>query len=344
MDFFLEVNLASNIGVLGAGSWGTALAVLLHSNGHRVSLWEFRKDAALRLAETRENTDFLPGVAIPKDIEISSDLSKVARDKNILLIMIPSHVVRSVAEKLAPLSLKQTLIVSGSKGIENETLLRMSEVLTETIPDLTMDRVVALSGPSHAEEVGMGIPTVVVAASVNGESSRRIQDEFMNPVFRVYSNEDIVGVELGGALKNIIAIAAGICDGVGFGDNTKAALLNRGIVELTRLGTAMGANPLTFAGLSGMGDLIVTCMSRHSRNRYVGEEIGKGKTLKEVLDGMVMVAEGVRTTQSAYDLSVRHGVDMPITHEVYHVLFKNKLPKKAVYDLMTRDPKPEDWG
>lgn len=336
--------MSATIGILGAGSWGTAMAVLLHSNGHRVAMWEFREDAARRLAETRENTDFLPGVAIPTDIDISSDLSSVASGKEIIMLMLPSHVVRSVAEQLSRIPLGDALLVSGSKGIENETLLRMSEVLTATIPDLLLDRVVVLSGPSHAEEVGREIPTVVVAASINEEASRRIQDIFMNPSFRVYSNKDVVGVELGGALKNVIAIAAGICDGVGFGDNTKAALLDRGIVEITRLGTTMGANPLTFAGLSGMGDLIVTCMSRHSRNRYVGEEIGKGKSLQEVLDSMLMVAEGVRTTQSAYDLSMKKGVDMPITHEVYQVLFEGKAPKKAVYDLMTRDPKPEDWG
>ena len=207
-----------------------------------------------------------------------------------------------------------------------------------------MDRVVALSGPSHAEEVGKQIPTVVVAASTNADAARNVQDVLMNPVFRVYTNDDIVGVELGGSLKNIIAIAAGISDGVGFGDNTKAALLDRGIVEITRLGTAMGANALTFAGLSGMGDLIVTCTSQHSRNRYVGEQLGKGKSLQEVLDGMVMVAEGVRTTRSAHDLSKKFGVTMPITEEVYRILFEGKDPKKAVYDLMTRDPKAEEWG
>jgi len=334
----------ARIGVLGAGSWGTALAVLLHSNGHAVAMWEFRKDAAHRLAEIRENTDFLPGVVIPADIKISSDLAEVVDEKDILLMMLPSHVVRSVGQQLSRFSLHDILVVSGSKGIENETLMRMSEVLMETIPGLSMDRIVVLSGPSHAEEVGQSIPTVVVAASTREASSKRIQEVFMNPSFRVYANKDVIGVELGGSLKNVIAIAAGICDGVGFGDNTKAALLDRGIVEITRLGTAMGAHHMTFAGLSGMGDLIVTCMSRHSRNRYVGEEIGKGKSLQEVLDSMVMVAEGVRTTRSAHDLSKKYDVDMPISEEVYQVLFRGKDPQKAVYDLMTRDPKMEDWG
>ena len=334
----------SCIGVLGAGSWGTALAVLLESNGHDVTLWEFQEDAAKRLAEKRENVDFLPGVMIPPGIDITANLERAAEDKKFLFVVVPSHVVRSVAEKLFAFRLDGTTVVSCSKGIENETLLRMSEVLSGTLPGLSMDRVVALSGPSHAEEVGKQIPTVVVAASTNADAARNVQDVLMNPVFRVYTNDDIVGVELGGSLKNIIAIAAGISDGVGFGDNTKAALLDRGIVEITRLGTAMGANALTFAGLSGMGDLIVTCTSQHSRNRYVGEQLGKGKSLQEVLDGMVMVAEGVRTTRSAHDLSKKFGVTMPITEEVYRILFEGKDPKKAVYDLMTRDPKAEEWG
>lgn len=332
------------IGVLGAGSWGTALAVLLYKNGHDVILWEFQEDVARRLVEMRENVDFLPGVKIPKEITISSDLEEVVVEKDILLVMVPSHVVRSVSEQVSRFTLGEPLLVSCSKGIENDTLLRMSEVLTQTIPGLPTDRIVVLSGPSHAEEVGRGIPTVVTAASTGRVSSRQIQEIFMNPAFRVYSSDDVIGVELGGALKNSIAIAAGIADGVGFGDNTKAALLTRGMVEITRLGTAMGANPLTFAGLSGIGDLIVTCTSRHSRNRYVGEEIGKGKSLQEVLDNMVMVAEGVRTTTSAVDLSKRYGIEMPITEEVYRVLFEGKDPKRAVYDLMTRDPKSEDWG
>jgi glycerol-3-phosphate dehydrogenase (NAD(P)+) len=332
------------VGILGAGSWGTALAVLLHNNGHAVSLWEFDKALAQTLDRTRENKIFLPGVPVPPDIKVTWDLKDVALEKEIVLIVIPSHVVREVCDKLSKLSIGNTILVSCSKGIENKSLLRMSEVILETIPGSTADRIVVFSGPSHAEEVGRGIPTVVTAASKSMNSCRRIQEIFMSPVFRVYSTNDVTGVELGAALKNVIAIAAGIIDGVGFGDNTKAALLTRGMVEITRLGLAMGANPLTFAGLSGMGDLIVTCTSRHSRNRYVGEEIGKGKTLKQVLDSMVMVAEGVRTTRSVYDLSQRLQVDMPISLEVYRVLFEGKNPKKAVYDLMTRDAKEEDWG
>lgn len=334
----------SRIGVLGAGSWGTALAVLLESNGHDVVLWEFQEDVVRELENKRENKPFLPGVHLPEGIAITSRISDAAAGRDMLFIVVPSHVVRSVAEQLTELSLDGANVVSCSKGIENKSLQRMSEVLTETIPDLPLDRVVTLSGPSHAEEVGRRIPTVVVAASTNPEAAKCVQDVLSNAVFRVYTNSDLIGVELGGALKNIIAIAAGISDGVGFGDNTKAALLNRGMVEITRLGTAMGANRMTFAGLSGMGDLIVTCTSRHSRNRYLGEEIGKGKTLEQVLDDMVMVAEGVRTTRSAYDLSKKLDVTMPITEEVYRILFEDKDPKKAVYDLMTRDPKAEDWG
>ena len=336
--------MSAKIGILGAGSWGTAVAVLLQQNGHRVTLWEFREDVARQLAEVRENVAFLPGVPIPEDIIITPDLRLTVTGQELIVVMLPSHVVRSVSLQMAEFSLDRAIVVSGSKGIENDTLLRMSELLVEVVPELTPDRVVVLSGPSHAEEVGKGIPTVVVAASAQTEAAKRVQDIFMSPAFRVYTNDDIVGVELGGALKNVIAIAAGISDGVGFGDNTKAALLDRGIVEITRLGASMGANPLTFAGLSGMGDLIVTCTSRHSRNRFVGEQIGKGRKLAEILDEMVMVAEGIRTTRSTEDLAQRQKIEMPISEEVFRVLFEDKDPKAAVYDLMTRDPKAEDWG
>ncbi|MBN2029383.1 NAD(P)H-dependent glycerol-3-phosphate dehydrogenase [bacterium] len=336
--------MKAKIGILGAGGWGTALALLLHSNGHTVSLWEYRDEAVQKLIETRENRDFLPGVSIPEAIHISSHLATVVFDKALIVVALPSHVVRAVCEQLSDFPLDRVIVVSGSKGIENRTLCRMSEIFIDTLKHLTEDQIVVLSGPSHAEEVGRKMPTVVVAASKNPASSKTIQDVFKSPTFRVYTNDDVVGVELGGSLKNIIAIAAGISDGVGFGDNTKAALIDRGIVEITRLGVAMGANPLTFAGLSGMGDLIVTCMSRHSRNRYLGEQIGKGKKLQKVLNEMIMVAEGVKTTRSAMDLSKKYQVDMPITHEVYQVLFEDKEPKEAVYDLMTRESKAEDWG
>ncbi len=308
-----------------------------------MTLWEYREDQALRLRTTRENKDFLPGVAIPEGVEVLSDLRTASSEKEVLFITLPSHVVRQVSESLSGTDMGNAIMVSGTKGIENATLLRMSQVLLETA-GVTEDRIVVLSGPCHAEEVARSIPTVVVAASSSKEAAKRIQEILMNPVFRVYTNEDVLGVELGGALKNVIAIAAGISDGVGFGDNTKAAIIVRGIVEITRLGTAMGANPLTFAGLSGMGDLIVTCTSRHSRNRYLGQQIGRGKSLEQVLGEMVMVVEGVKTARSASDLSHKYRIDMPMTNEVHQVLFEGKPPERAVFDLMTRDPKAEAWG
>ncbi|HDQ45140.1 MAG TPA: NAD(P)H-dependent glycerol-3-phosphate dehydrogenase [bacterium] len=335
--------MSVRVGVLGAGGWGTALAMLLAGNGHAVRLWEYNAEAAARLARTRENP-FLPGIPIPETVRVTADLQETVKDAEIILLTVPSHTVRSVAGLLAGLGLPDALIVSGTKGIENHTLKRVSQILTEMIPDLPAGRIAALSGPSHAEEVARGIPTAVTAASTVSAASRRVQEIFMNDRFRVYSSRDPVGVELGGALKNVIAVAAGISDGAGCGDNTKAALMTRGIVEITRLGTAMGAEAETFAGLSGIGDLIVTCTSRHSRNRFVGEEVGKGRPLNEVLDGMLMVAEGVRTTQSALDLSKIHRVDMPITREVYHVLFERKPARRAIEDLMTREAKAEDRG
>ncbi len=332
----------NRISVLGAGSWGTALSVLLHKNGHAVTLWEFQSEVAAKLRDEGVNHDFLPGIPVPSEITITSDLQSVIQDVDVILCVLPSHVVRDVCEQLAKYGLsKKALIVSATKGIENHSLLRISEIFQSTLPGLKAEQMIVLSGPSHAEEVAKEIPTVITAASTSMLSAERIQSIFMNPHFRVYANTDIVGVELGGSLKNVIAIAAGISDGVGCGDNTKAALMTRGIVEITRLGVAMGANPETFSGLSGVGDLIVTCTSQHSRNRFVGEAIGKGQTLHEVLNGMVMVAEGVRTTQSVMALSEKYHVDMPITREVFNVLFKDKNPKDAVYDLMTRGAKSE---
>ncbi len=334
-----------NIAVLGAGSWGTALALVLHDNGHHITLWEFRPDAAEKLNQTRENTEFLPGPKLPATMEITSDLEKACLNKDILIIAVPSHVVRSVGEQINALNNSAgSIVVNVAKGVENKSLLRMSEVLTETIAWLTNEKVATLSGPSHAEEVSRRIPTAIVVAGNNLETAEIVQRAFLNPVFRVYTNEDIIGVELGGALKNVIAIAAGICDGAGFGDNTKAALQPRGLAEMARLATVMGANPITLAGLSGMGDLIVTCMSRHSRNRHVGEQIGLGKSLEEILKEMVMVAEGVKTTRSAYELSKRYNVEMPITEKVFQMLFENKNAKDALNELMMRDPKKEKLG
>lgn len=331
--------------VLGAGSWGTALAILLFSNGHEVTLWEFQKEAAQKLDRIRENIQFLPEIAIPKGIYITSHLEEAIAGKELLVLAVPSHVVRKVAQQIGNFKDSSVpIIVNVAKGIENNTLLRMTQVLKESISGMTDAHLAVLSGPSHAEEVSRQIPTAIVAASTDMQTAEFVQSIFMNNYFRVYRSKDVIGVELGGALKNIIAMAAGICDGAGFGDNTKAALQPRGLVEMARLGVKMGADKMTFAGLSGMGDLIVTCMSRHSRNRYVGEQVGKGRKLQDVLDEMVMVAEGVRTTQSAYELSKRYQVEMPITEQVYYILFENKSPREAMYELMLRNPKSESWG
>ena len=329
--------------VLGAGSWGTTLALVLNQNNHLVTCWSFDKNDIEAIKKSKENKKFLPGITIPDSINFSNDLQASINSAEVIIVAIPSHAVRSVVQSI-DLSAKKDLIwVNVAKGIENQTLLRVSQVIEE-VGQVSPENIGVLFGPSHAEEVSREIPTAIVSASESQETATLVQNLFMTPYFRVYANLDIVGVELGGALKNIIAVAAGICDGAGFGDNTKAALITRGLVEINRLGVKMGAKPDTFAGLSGMGDLIVTCMSRHSRNRYVGEQIGKGRTLQEVLDEMVMVAEGVKTTASAYELSQKEGIEMPITEQVYKTLFEGKPPAEAMRDLMTRASKIEDWS
>lgn len=330
----------AHIGVIGVGSWGTALALLLHDNGHRVEVWDHNAALLKEIDEGRENPKYLPGIKIPSGLKVNYTLAETIAEKDCLLFAVPSHAIRSVLGNLTRVG-DEAIIVSVAKGIENDTLLRASQILAEKFPE---ERIAVLSGPSHAEEVSLGIPTVVVCASKELATAEWVQKAAMNSTFRVYVQNDVTGVEIGAALKNIVAVAAGIIDGVGFGDNTKAALLTRGLAEITRLGIKLGADPLTFAGLSGMGDLIVTCMSKHSRNRYVGEQIGKGKTLQQVLDEMIMVAEGVKTTKSAYDLAMKHDVEVPIINEVYSILFENKNPKQAVFDLMTRAAKFEDWG
>ncbi|MFH1008669.1 MAG: NAD(P)H-dependent glycerol-3-phosphate dehydrogenase [Candidatus Latescibacterota bacterium] len=334
-----------NIGVIGAGGWGTALAILLAEKEHHVGLWQFEADQVQQMIQERENAVYLPGVEIPKQVLISSDLSDVVSDRDMVVFAVPCQFARLVARKAAPMLAEHAIVVNVAKGIENKTLKRMSELLLEEIGGLTPERVATLSGPSHAEEVSRKIPTTVVAGSKDRSTAERIQDAFMTPTFRVYTNSDLVGVELGGALKNVIALASGICDGLGFGDNTKGALLTRGAAEITRLGTAMGACAETFAGLSGMGDLITTCISPHSRNRHVGEKIGKGESLDEVMGRMGgMVAEGVPTTRSTYRLAQELQVEMPITNQMYSVLFEGKTPQDAVFDLMVRDAKPEVWA
>lgn len=329
------------IAVLGAGAFGTTLAVLLHYNGHKVSLWEYKKSCAKEMIKKRENKTYLPGTPLPDELEISYKLQDVVTDKNLIVLAVPSQFLRSVVEQISFADIKNTIFVNVAKGIENKTLMTMSQMLKDVFPLIQDEQLGIISGPSHAEEVCKRIPTAVVAGSTVRETSKTIQAAFMNSYFRVYSSTDLLGVELGGSFKNVMAIGAGIIDGAKFGDNTKAAIMTRGIAEITRMGIAMGAKPETFSGLSGIGDLIVTCMSQHSRNRYVGEKLGSGLKLKEILKNMYAVAEGVETSRSASELAKKVGVDAPITNEVYKILFEDKDAIKATTDLMSRDMKEE---
>lgn len=328
------------IAVLGAGSWGTTLAILLAKKGHEVNLWEYLKEQAERLSRERENRQFLPGVPIPREIFISPNLEETVKEKEFILIVVPSQVLREVVEKLVKVKISlKTILISATKGLEVGTNLRMSQIIKSYF---SKNEIVVVSGPSHAEEVSREIPTTIVASASSAKLAQEIQEIFTTPYFRVYTNPDTIGVELGGALKNIIAIASGICDGLGLGDNSKAALMTRGIVEIARLGVAMGAKQETFAGLSGMGDLITTCISKHSRNRGLGEKIAKGKKLEEAQREIGMVTEGVPTTKSAYELAKKYKVEIPITEELYNILFKGKDPRDAEFELMTRKTKRED--
>jgi glycerol-3-phosphate dehydrogenase (NAD(P)+) len=328
------------ISVLGAGGWGTTLSILLHYNGHKVTLWEFKKQYAKSLEKDRVNPVYLPGIKIPEEIHITHDLEESTTNQNLIILAVPSQFLRSVVKEVSLSRIKDTILVSVSKGIENNSLMTMSQMLEDVFPALDEGQIGVISGPSHAEEVSRMIPTAV-AASKNIQTSKTIQAAFITSYFRVYGSADILGVELGGAFKNVIAIGAGIIDGAKFGDNTKAAIMTRGIAEISRLGVAMGAQPETFAGLSGMGDLIVTCMSKHSRNRFVGEQVGSGIKLNQVLKNMEMVAEGVETSRSASELAKKYDIETPITDEVYKILFEDKDPVKATTDLMTRDMKLE---
>ncbi len=323
----------SRIQVVGSGSWGLALARLLALNGHDVRVWCREEDGPDELRATRESPVFLPGVLIPESIVISTECDP---NVDIAVLAVPSHVMRHVVAAL-PFS-KDTIRVNVAKGIENETLMLMDEVIREVSGDCPT---VTLSGPSHAEEVARDLPASVCAAGVDLESSKCVQSAFKGKAFRVYTTPDVVGVELAGALKNVIAIAAGVCDGFGLGDNAIAALMTRGLAEISRIGVKMGADPLTFAGLSGMGDLIATCASKHSRNRAVGKRIASGMTCDEAVSASPMVAEGVRTTRSACALAEREGVEMPIARQVYRVLFEGADAKAAVTELMLREAKPE---
>ena len=325
----------ANISLLGCGAWGSAIAQTLADNGHTVSAWHYKSNIADAMQKDRHHAK-LKNLVFNNNISFDSNIESCLLNPKLVVIAVPSHAIRELMNISSKYFTSETIIINLSKGLENNTLKRMSEVILETT-DVDYDRIVSLYGPSHAEEVILGYPTTLVAASSNESSSKMIQDIFSSNILRVYSNKDIKGVELGGSLKNVIAIAAGICDGIGFGDNTKAALLTRGMAEITRLGVEMGAKESTFSGLSGIGDLIATCLSKHSRNRYVGEEIGKGKRLSSILDNMNMVAEGVKTTRSVYDLSKKYNLDMPISEGVNNILFNDKNPKSIVSELMNRD-------
>jgi len=337
-----------DIGILGAGSWGIALAVLLHSKGHRLTMWEFSPEAARFLDEKRELPTKLPGIVIPPEVKITNNIAELFGNAELVLCVVPSQTMRQTLKTAAKEVDKSVFDgikgwVMASKGIETGTLELMTDVLIDEIPGLSANRVAVLSGPSHAEEVSRGIPTTIVAASENQVLALLIQESFSTATFRVYTNDDMRGVELAASIKNVIAVAAGIIDGMGFGDNTKGALMTRGIAEMMRLGRKMGAKDSTFSGLAGIGDLITTCISRHSRNRRMGELIASGLSLKEALSKMTMVAEGVETARSAYALSQKIGIEMPITTEVYKALFDGKPIKEAVRDLMMRETKPEFW-
>lgn len=335
--------MAQHVAMFGAGSWGTALSVSLAQAGHAVTLWARRPEATATMRQTRHNPTYLPDVTIPASVRITSDLEAAATAADVWVLATPSQAVRDLAERLCTYARADLIVVSLAKGIENRTLKTTTQVASEVLDAVPPTQIGVLYGPSHAEEVAEGKPTTVVAAAPTAEIAERIQAVFMTPRLRVYVNTDVIGVEIGGSVKNVLAIAAGISDGVGYGDNAKAALITRGIAEIRRLGLAMGALPSTFAGLAGIGDLVVTCMSRHSRNRYLGEQIGRGKTLDEVEAEMSMVAEGVRTTQSVRDLARRHHIEMPITEAVYAILFEQKNPDEAVDELMTRSAKRENW-
>jgi glycerol-3-phosphate dehydrogenase (NAD(P)+) len=326
------------IAVIGDGGWGTALSILLQGKGNAVTLWSNFPEYAEELRRTRENRTFLPGVRIPGEVEITSDLAGAVRGAELLVAAVPVVYLRSVMTRLAECCDPGVPIVNVAKGIETESLMRGSEVIAHCTGS---QRIAVLSGPSHAEEVARGLPATVVASAKDMALAREVQQAFMAQRLRVYTNPDMIGVELGAAVKNVIAIAAGILDGLGLGDNAKSALITRGLAEITRLGVAMGADARTFAGLTGLGDLITTCISPHGRNRAVGMAIGKGRTLRDILAGMKMVAEGVMTTKSACALARRHNVEMPITFEVHKVLFEDKPPRQALADLMMRQPKPE---
>ena len=328
----------AKVSVLGAGSWGTALAVMLHGNHHQVMLWSALSDEVAQLRKDREQKGKLPGVHIPEDIDITDCLEEAVKDREMLVLAVPSVFVRGTARQLSGLVPEGQLIVCVAKGVEEDTLMTMTDIIEQELP---MVDAAVLSGPSHAEEAGKGIPTTCVAGAHTRQTAEHIQNLFMSETFRVYTSPDMLGIELGAALKNVVALAAGIADGLGYGDNTKAALITRGMAEISRLGIAMGGKIETFYGLSGIGDLIVTCASVHSRNRRAGVLIGQGCTMQEAMDQVKMVVEGVYSAKAARELAEKYQVEMPIIEQVNRVLFENKAPGEAVRELMLRDKKIE---
>ncbi|MBN1140475.1 MAG: NAD(P)-dependent glycerol-3-phosphate dehydrogenase [Deltaproteobacteria bacterium] len=329
------------IGVIGGGSWGTALANLLALKGYPVTLWVYEPELAAALASDRENRVYLPGIPLAANLNLTNDLTAAAAAKEVVVMAPPSQRLRKLLIQIRSCLASETLLVSASKGIENDTLMTMSQVIAETLPEEVAANATFLSGPTFAREVAGRFPAAAVAASRREETARRIQDLFSTHYFRVYTHTDVRGVELGGALKNVMALACGISDGLGLGDNARAALITRGLAEISRLGVALGALPATFAGLAGMGDLVLTCTGALSRNRQVGLELGRGRSLDDILGSVKTVAEGVKTTLSAYQLGRRIGVETPIIEQVYRVLYERKEPKAALVDLMERALKSE---
>lgn len=329
----------ARISIIGAGSWGTALAVLLYKNGHHVTVWSVIEAEIKMLQKEHEHKDKLPGVKLPEDMAFTTDLEQAVTGAEVLVLAVPSPYTRSTSHSMAPLVREGQKIVNVAKGIEEKTLLTLSQIIEEEIPQAN---VAVLSGPSHAEEVGRGIPTTIVVGAKDKETAEYLQNIFMNEVFRVYISPDVLGIELGAALKNVVALAAGIADGLGYGDNTKAALITRGITEIARLGVAMGGKFETFCGLTGIGDLIVTCASMHSRNRRAGILIGQGYTMKQAMDEVKMVVEGVYSAKAAMGLAKKYNVQLPIIEQVNAVLFEGQLADEAVKNLMLRDKKIEN--